>query len=112
VVSKSLPSDTVCAGSPARVLCSLDEYLDRHRQRIAESETFDYAQYDIGVIDEVGRRRMIAAVSQGDAYMLGGRSAELRGVGGTLRTPGVGAPELVRKVGPSSVDSSAGSSRE
>jgi maltose O-acetyltransferase len=80
VVSKTLPPDTVCAGSPAKVLCTLDEYLERHRQRIAAGETFDYAQYDIGVIDEVGRRKMIAAVSQRDAYMLGARSAELRGV--------------------------------
>ena len=33
VVSHSLPPDTVCAGSPARVLCSLEEYLARHRQQ-------------------------------------------------------------------------------
>lgn len=92
VVSKSLPADTVCAGSPAKVICSLDEYLARHRARIAERETFDYMRYDLSVIDEAGRRKMIAAVAERDAYMLGGRSAELRGQGGTLRTPGRGAP--------------------
>lgn len=91
VVSKSLPADTVCAGSPAKVICSLEEYLERHRQRIAERETFDYAKYDIGVIDEAGRRKMIAAVAERDAYIVGGRTAELRGTGHTLRTPGQGA---------------------
>lgn len=86
VVSKSLPPDTVCAGSPAKVICSLDEYLERHRRRIAESDTFEYTKYDISVIDDVGRRRMIDAVAKRDAYMVGGRSAELRGEGGTPRT--------------------------
>lgn len=92
VVSKSLPADTVCAGSPAKVICSLDEYLERHRQRMTERETFDYMKYDLNFIDESGRRKMIEAVAQRDAYMVGGRSAELRGEGGTLRTPGRGAP--------------------
>jgi maltose O-acetyltransferase len=86
VVAKSLPPDTVCAGSPAKVICSLDEYLERHRQRIAETETFEYTKYDIAVIDEAGRRRMIDAVAKRDAYIVGGRSAELRGEGGTPRT--------------------------
>src|SRR6185503_14796441 len=87
VVSKSLPADTVCAGSPAKVICSLDEYLDRHRQRIAERDTF---QYDFWFSPEV-RRKMIDAVAQRDAYIVGGRSAELRGEGGTQRTAGHGA---------------------
>jgi maltose O-acetyltransferase len=99
VVSKSLPAETVCAGSPARVICSLDEYLDRHRRRLAEHDTFDYMKYDLSVIDEAGRRRMIAAVAHRDAYMVGGRSAELRGEGGTMRTAGRGAPAPISTPG-------------
>jgi maltose O-acetyltransferase len=91
VVSKSLPPDTVCAGSPAKVICSLDEYLTRHRQKMAERPTFEYAKYDIRVIDEAGRHAMLAALASRDAYMVGGRSAELRGSGGALRTPDAGA---------------------
>lgn len=84
LVSRSLPPDTVCAGSPARVICTLDEYLAKHRSRIAESPTFPYENTSL---PEEVRKQMIAATKNGDAYVIGGRSAELRGEGGTPRTP-------------------------
>jgi maltose O-acetyltransferase len=83
-VSRSLPPDTVCAGNPARVLCTLDEYLAKHRKRIADSATFPYE--NAFPSDEL-REAMIAATRSQDAYVTGGRSAELRGEGGTPRTP-------------------------
>lgn len=83
VVSGSLPADTVCAGNPARVICGLDEYLERHRKRIGTSPTF---AYDDGAATAEWRAALRAAVAQGDAYITGGRSAELRGEGGTPRT--------------------------
>lgn len=87
VVTRSLPQDTVCAGNPARIICSLDEYLDKHRNRIALGSTFDYDKYDIRAITPEGRAEVVAACSKAVAYMVGGRSAELRGQGGTPRTP-------------------------
>lgn len=86
VVTKSLPADTVCAGNPARVICSLDEYLGKHRERIGRARTFEYAQYDIRVQTPERRAELIAACDAGPAYIVGGRSAELRGEGGTPRT--------------------------
>src|SRR5215471_7425248 len=35
VVAKSLPPDTVCAGVPAKVICSLDDYLERHIKKLS-----------------------------------------------------------------------------
>jgi hypothetical protein len=66
------------------VICSLDEYLAKHRKRISECQTFPYenAASTPGMRD-----RMIAATKNRDAYVIGGRSAELRGEGGTPRTP-------------------------
>ena len=86
VVTRTLPPDTVCAGNPARVICSLDEYLKKHRARIASARTFEYMQYDIGVLTPERRADLIAACDAGLTYMVGGRSAELRGQGGTPRT--------------------------
>ncbi len=84
VVSRSLPADSVCTGSPAKVICSLDEYLERHRKKIVGSTTFPYE--NVTPSPEM-IERMISATQNRDAYVTGGRSAELRGEGGTPRTP-------------------------
>jgi len=86
VVSSSLPPDTVCAGIPAKVICTLEQYLERHRQKLTGSEKFDYMKYDLRFLTPERRAEIVAAVAQEDAYMVGGHSAELRGEGGTKRT--------------------------
>lgn len=87
VIARPLPPDTVCAGNPARVICSIDEYLQKHRERISRSPTFDYRAYDIWQLTPARRAEVLEATAAGVAYITGGRSAELRGEGGTLRTP-------------------------
>lgn len=37
VVSGHIPSNTVCAGNPAQIICSLKEFLTRSRERFEES---------------------------------------------------------------------------
>jgi maltose O-acetyltransferase len=86
VVSKSLPPETVCAGAPAKVICTLEEYLRKHRQRLARLPNFEYLLYDIRSLTEERKTEIIHAVASQDAYIVGGHSAELRGEGGTLRT--------------------------
>lgn len=85
-VSRSLPPETVCTGSPAKVICSLDEYLEKHRSSMRERPHFDYDRYGSLSVNSEQRREMVEASRDGDIYMIGGRSAELRGRGGTLRT--------------------------
>lgn len=85
VVSRSLPPDTVCAGSPAAVLCSLEEYLAKHRRRLETARRFSYEEYDIRSLDEERRAEMQRASAEGTAYIVGGRTAELKGKGGTRR---------------------------
>ncbi len=73
VVSSRLPPDTVCAGNPARVICSLSEYLEKHKKRITPETSFPFREYDMQFITEEGKARMIAALEKGPAYMIGGR---------------------------------------
>ena len=87
VVASTLPPDTVCAGNPAKVICSLEEYLAKHRARIAQSPTFAYRDYDERSITPERRAAMVAALATEDGYITGGRTAELDGRGGTPRTP-------------------------
>lgn len=88
IVTRSLPPDTVCAGNPAQVICSLEDYLSRHRERLAQVPTFPYERYDIHSLTPERQAELVAACERGHAYVTGGRSAELRGEGGTPRTPG------------------------
>jgi len=84
VVSRSLPPDTVCAGAPARVVCSLEDYLEKHRARRMTYPTFPYTK---NALTKQERSQIVEALRNQDGYMVGGRSAELRGEGGTPRTP-------------------------
>lgn len=87
VVSRSLPPDSVCAGVPARVICSLDNYLARHRKQLARVPQFPWGEYNPDVLTPAQRDEILHAVSDGPAYLRGGFSAELQGEGGTQRTP-------------------------
>jgi hypothetical protein len=67
-------------------MSTLDEYLEKHRQRLERATKFQFDKYDEGVIAPEGRAEMLAACDAGLVYMVGGRSAELAGRGSTERT--------------------------
>ena len=92
VVSRSLPPDTVCAGNPARVVCSLDQYLMWHRSRLKSCETFDYRLYDDSYLTPERREEL---APDRDAYIVGGHSAALRGEGGMQTTTFDGSGAIV-----------------
>lgn len=86
VVAKSLPPDTVCAGAPAKVICGLDEYLERHVAKLGTAKQFPWTEYNIGSMTPDRLRELIAALDDGPVYITGGFSEELKGGGGTART--------------------------
>lgn len=88
VVSASLPADSVCGGNPARVLCSLGEYLTRHRSKMQVMPTLPYQAN----LDFAERERLRHLSGTGDVYLTGGRAVALRGEGGTPRTGAHPAP--------------------
>jgi maltose O-acetyltransferase len=86
VVAKSLPPDTVCAGVPAKVICSLDAYLQRHTSQMASRRQFPWIEYNTTVLTPGRRRELLASLNEGPIYITGGFSEELKGGGGTART--------------------------
>lgn len=87
VVSRSLPAETVCAGRPARPFCTLAQYLETHARRIEASRLFEYDRYSIQYLTPERQAELVSAALAGDAYIIGGRSAELQRTGGSERTP-------------------------
>lgn len=71
VVSRSLPPGTVCDGVPARVVCSLDEYLEKHRRALAHAPTFPFDDYDIRVITPERQAEMVRRLAIEDGYITG-----------------------------------------
>lgn len=42
VITKDIPSGSVAAGNPCRVICSYDSFIQKHRERISSSEDNGY----------------------------------------------------------------------
>jgi len=72
---------------PAKVICSLDDYLARHRERITQTRQFPWTEYNAGSLTPWRLRELLAALEKGPAYITGGFSEEMKGQGGTERTP-------------------------
>jgi maltose O-acetyltransferase len=86
VISKSLPPDSVCAGAPAKVICSLEAYLAKHREALRTAPTFDYATHDLAVITAEEKARMVRLLAERDGYMVGGYTLMVEGQGGPTLT--------------------------
>jgi len=46
VVTKNIPDNSVAVGNPARVICSIDEYLEREKSKMNEENTFKGLWYE------------------------------------------------------------------
>lgn len=47
VVTKDVPQNSVVAGNPAKVICSVEDYLNKHRENMTDDVIFDES-YTIG----------------------------------------------------------------
>ena len=72
VVTHDIPEGVVAAGNPAKVLCSLDEYLDRQRTQIESSPKFKYSLYDINNLNSDRRAQMLRELEDTDGFMIAG----------------------------------------
>lgn len=79
VVTRSVPPGTVVAGNPARVLCSLDDYLARLRERLKSAPSFPWGKSDLRRMSAAQREQMAAALRLTDGFIVGGYSAQMSG---------------------------------
>lgn len=58
VVSKDIPSNSVVVGCPAKVICSVDDYIAKQKEKMNPINTFD-ASYTLPNITERQKQQMI-----------------------------------------------------
>lgn len=78
VVSGSIPSNSVCAGNPAKIICSLDQFLVKGRTRFEESARCYYAgikrkKQDVTEEDMIIYRSLFAEKSEMERYIAYGK---------------------------------------
>lgn len=69
VVSKDVPENTVYAGNPARFICTLDEYLEKNKEKMKSSPIYDKG-YTLGEnISEDKKSQMITELENRIGYV-------------------------------------------
>ena len=68
VVTKDIPANSVAAGHPARVICSLDEYLSRYRRAANERGVFG-RDYWIDRLTEKRKSALLQALASGEGFI-------------------------------------------
>lgn len=63
VVSRNIPENSVVVGSPARVVCSYDAYIERKKKEMIDSVCYD-SSYTIGNITMEKKCEMFSAIKE------------------------------------------------
>lgn len=75
VVIKDIPPNSVAAGIPAKVLCSIDEYLEKHRAKMKTAPLFPFKEYDETYLTPERLTDMLNRLDKSVGYMVGGYTA-------------------------------------
>lgn len=57
VVTKNIPSNVVCAGNPARVICSIEDYINKFNKKINDKNLLDRSFSPLNIDDD--RKKMV-----------------------------------------------------
>ena len=68
-VSKDIPDNVVAVGNPARVICSLEEYLERHRENMKEVPVYGVDYTLRGNLTEERKQQMIDELDNKIGYV-------------------------------------------
>lgn len=69
VISKDIPDNVVVAGNPVKILCSLDDYLQRHQKAMKTAYVYGEDYTLRGNLTEEKKRQMIEELEQGIGYI-------------------------------------------
>jgi maltose O-acetyltransferase len=69
VVTKNVPPDSIAAGNPARILCSVQEYIEKIKD-VGKGKTVFGEEYDIDNLDEHKRQEMIRSIGQSFGFIV------------------------------------------
>lgn len=78
VVVKDIPPRSVVAGNPAKVICSLDEFLAKHNAIRNHARTFPESECNILCITEQKKKEMLEHLNDHISYMEGEIPPDLR----------------------------------
>lgn len=88
VVIKDIPPNTVASGNPAKVICTLDEFLDKHRDQMKTAPLFPYNQYDHIYLTPERMKEMLEKLDESPGYITGGYTAMVEEGKCLVRTKG------------------------
>lgn len=69
VVTRSIPSNTVCAGNPARIICTMDSYLARNKEQMNSRPVYSAAYTLRGNISDSQKQEQRSALANGIGYV-------------------------------------------
>ena len=69
IVTRDIPANCVAAGVPAKILCTVDEYLAKNRALIGSSKTFGASYRMGGGLNEEKKAEMLKATETGIAFI-------------------------------------------
>ena len=75
VVINDIPPETVAGGNPAKVICTLEEYLNKQRDWMKKVPVFPYKKYSIQYLTPETMQEMLDKLSVTFGYITGGYTA-------------------------------------
>ncbi len=62
IVTKSIPSDSVYSGNPAKLICRLEEFLEKHLKMMETNPVYDESYTQRGNLTEAKKNQMIEEI--------------------------------------------------
>ena len=71
VVAKDIPPRSVAAGNPAKVICTLDDFLAKHSAAEGRNRRFSENEYNLFCLTQEKKKEMLDYLEKHSAYMEG-----------------------------------------